>query len=77
MQMRLMEDAFWKAYEFYIPMPYYGDAVVLDSLMWNEKFAPQLRTHIRGDIKRIAVSTTHQAWFEPEQIRTVVQCLRQ
>ena len=75
LQMRLMEDAFWKAYESYIPMPYPGDAVVLDSLLWNEKFAPQLRTYIRGNVDRIPVNNTHQAWFEPDQIRTVIQCL--
>jgi hypothetical protein len=72
-----MEDAFWKAYESYVPMPYQGDAVLLDSLMWNEKFAPQLRTHIHGKIERIVVNTAHQAWFEPEQIRTVIQCLKE
>ncbi len=77
LQMRLMEDAFWKAYETYIPMPYHGDAVILDSLMWDEKFAPQLRTHIHGNIERIPVNTRHQAWFEPEQIRTVIQSLKQ
>jgi len=76
LQMRLMEDAFWKAYESYIPMPYPGDAVILDSLMWHEKFAPQLRTYIRGNMEQIPVNATHQAWFEPEQIRTVIQSLK-
>jgi len=76
LQMRLMEDAFWKAYESYIPMPYPGDAVLLDSLMWHEKFAPQLRSYIRGNTERITVNATHQAWFEPEQIRTVIHSLK-
>jgi amino acid adenylation domain-containing protein len=76
LQMRLMEDAFWKAYESYIPMPYHGDAIILDSFLWNEKFAPQLRTYIRGNVDRIQVNATHQAWFDPDQIHTVIQCLK-
>ena len=76
LQMRLMEDAFWKAYESYIPMPYPGKATILDSLMWHETFTPQLRTYIRGDIEKISINATHQAWFEPEQIHTVIQSLK-
>jgi thioesterase domain-containing protein len=75
LQMRLMEDAFWKAYESYIPMPYHGNALVLDSLMWNEKFAPQLRHYIRGNLERITVNAAHQEWFDPAQIRTVIHSL--
>ncbi|MCA1787094.1 MAG: hypothetical protein LC657_14065, partial [Desulfobacteraceae bacterium] len=76
LQLRLMEAAFWKAYESYIPMPYQGDAIVLDSSLWNEKFAPQLRTYVHGNLTRIEVPATHRDWFEPDQIRTVIQSLK-
>ncbi|MCF8113218.1 MAG: amino acid adenylation domain-containing protein [Desulfotignum sp.] len=76
LQFRLMEAAFWKAYETYIPMPYQGDVIVLDSLLWNEKFDPQLRTYVHGNLKHRQVTATHREWFDPDQIKLVIQCLK-
>jgi len=75
LQFRLMEAFFWKAYGTYMPLPYAGDAIVLDSIQWKEKFDPQLRSHIRGEIKRIQVAATHRDWFKPAQTDIIITAL--
>lgn len=77
LQFRLMESAFWKAYDAYIPLPYHGDALVLDTLKWKEEFDPKLRTYIQGDLKRVVVNATHQDWFDAEQIETILASLQE
>ncbi|MBU0972680.1 MAG: amino acid adenylation domain-containing protein [Proteobacteria bacterium] len=75
LQFRLMESSFWKAYESYMPLPYTGDAIVLDTRKWKEKFDPQLRNYIQGELIRIEVAATHRDWFKPTQINTVIDAL--
>ncbi|MBU3951117.1 MAG: hypothetical protein KJ658_03190, partial [Proteobacteria bacterium] len=75
LQFRLMESSFWKAYESYMPLPYTGDALVLDTRRWKEKFDPQLRNYIQGELNRIEVAATHRDWFKPTQINTVIDAL--
>lgn len=76
-QYRLMEAAFWKAYNTYIPMPYHGDAIVMDTINWREKYAPKLSKSIKGQIKRIEVKATHRDWFKPAQIDAVIQAIEE
>jgi hypothetical protein len=70
-----MEAFFWKAYGSYMPLPYAGDAIVLDSIQWKEKFDPQLRSHIQGEVKRIPVAATHRDWFKPAQMDIIITAL--
>lgn len=72
LQYRLMERAFWKAYDAYMPIPYKGDALIFDSNSWREKFAPQLREYVQGNIKRVEIDTIHSKWFEPEQAESII-----
>ncbi|MCG8637883.1 MAG: phosphopantetheine-binding protein, partial [Desulfobacterales bacterium] len=74
-QFRLMEAAFWKAYKSYIPRPYQGDIIVMDTINWMEKFDPKLRTHARGRVRRIQIDATHRDWFKPDQIDRVIAAL--
>lgn len=75
LQARLMESSFWKAYESYIPLPYPGDAIVLDSLHWTKKSTPGLRAYIQGNLKTIEVSALHSNWFDPSQIKTILSSI--
>ncbi len=70
-----MESSFWKAYESYIPLPYSGDAIVIDSLSWTKKNTPGLRTYIQGSLKTIEVATLHSNWFDPSQIQTILSSI--
>ena len=72
LQASLMESSFWKAYDRYMPMPYPGNLVVMDSRDWQTRYAPKLRSYVKGRVHRIRVKTGHDEWFEPEQIRLVV-----
>ncbi len=72
LQASLMESSFWKAYDRYMPMPYPGDLVVIDSQDWQTRYTPKLRTYVKGRVRRIRVKTCHDDWFEPEQIRIVM-----
>lgn len=74
-QYRLMEAAFWQAYKSYLPRPYQGDILVMDSNNWMEKYDPKLRTYVRGTVRRIQVNATHRDWFKPDQIKTVIAAL--
>ena len=75
LQLRLMESFFWKAYKSYMPLPYTGDAVVLDSIQWKEKYDPHLRNYIQGEIKRIETEATHRDWFKPPQMDILIAAL--
>lgn len=74
-QYRLMEAAFWKAYGSYIPLPYLGDALVLDTTGWQEKFDPKLRKYITGKVEKRHIPATHRDWFTPPQIAAVIQAV--
>ena len=74
-QFRLMESAFWKAYKSYLPLPYQGDILVMDTTNWMEKNDPKLRTHGQGEVRRIEVDATHSDWFKPNQINKVIEIL--
>lgn len=75
LQYRLMESFFWKAYGSYMPLPYTGDAVVLDSIQWKEKYDPHLRNYIQGKIKRIETDATHGDWFKRPQMDILIAAL--
>ncbi|MCG8618977.1 MAG: amino acid adenylation domain-containing protein [Desulfobacterales bacterium] len=75
-QFRLMESAFWKAYKSYLPRPYKGDILVMDSKNWKEKYDPKLRAYAEGEVRRIPVDGTHRDWFKPAQIRQVLTALQ-
>lgn len=75
LQLRLMESSFWKAYDSYMPLPYTGDAIVLDTTQWKEKFDPKLRSYIQGEIKRVEVAATHRDWFKPAQIDQIIAAI--
>ncbi len=74
-QFRLMESAFWKAYKSYIPIPYQGDIIVMDTTNWMEKYNPKLRNHAQGEVRRIEVNAAHSDWFKPNQINQVIDAL--
>lgn len=74
-QYRLMEAAFWKAYGSYIPLPYPGDALVLDTTGWQEKFNPNLRKYVTGKVEKRDIPATHKDWFKPPQIAALIQAV--
>jgi amino acid adenylation domain-containing protein len=75
LQARLMESSFWKAYESYMPLPYTGDAILLDTKLWKENNDPKLRSYLRGELNRIQVDAPHKDWFKPAQIHHILAAI--
>ncbi|RLB94441.1 MAG: hypothetical protein DRH26_01240 [Deltaproteobacteria bacterium] len=74
-QFRLMENVFYKACAEnpYMPIPYYGNVLLLNSKNWEKEYAPKLRAYYKGKIKKIDVKTSHAEWFKPEQIKMIIK----
>lgn len=76
-QFRTMENVFYKACASnpYMPKIYYGRVLLFYSKNWLEKYAPQLKTYYKGDVKKINVNTSHAEWFKPAQIKTIIEAI--
>ena len=74
-QFRLVEKIFYKscAENPYIPIPYNGRVLLLDSKDWVKTYSPKLRTFYKGDVTKLDFDTAHSEWFKPEQINTILQ----
>ena len=74
-QFRLMENVFYQACESnpYHPMPYDGRVLLFYSNNWVKQYAPKLSTYYKGEVQTIDVNTTHAEWFDPRQIKLIIQ----
>ena len=78
-QFRLMENIFYKAYARhpYVPIPYHGRVLMLDSKEWVETYNPQLRTFYKGEVFHKKVAWYHPEWFKPKSIETVITAINE
>jgi len=70
-----MENVFYKACAEnpYMPIPYSGNVLLLNSKNWEKEYAPKLRAYYKGKVKKNDVKTSHAEWFKPKQIKMIIK----
>lgn len=76
---RLMEALFYRVSEAnpHRPSFYDGDAVLLYSRGWKALYAPKLNRYCTGPATTVEVDISHSDWFEPDQIRMILDLISQ